>query len=162
MKNTLSDLLRESVFAELYMAELYKIFSHNLTVHKDFWWSLLLEEKNHASVLRALDEYLEPDENMRGELIPRQMQEIEQRNEYIRSLIKDYTDHPPTEEVAFNMALYLEKLCVEATYDKYMTSTPRSKMAEILKDLNQSEIEHEKRIRTYMLEKGIPVLEDPE
>ncbi|MEA3487197.1 MAG: hypothetical protein U9R20_06020 [Thermodesulfobacteriota bacterium] len=60
MDKDFSYLIEESINLELNIADLYFLFHELFPEDADFWWRLVLEEKNHAALIRSGKKYFEP------------------------------------------------------------------------------------------------------
>ena len=53
MGNKLKELANEAIQLELNVAKLYMTFQTIFPQDDEFWWDLVIEEQNHASLLRS-------------------------------------------------------------------------------------------------------------
>ena len=53
MNDKIIKILDESIKLELNIADLYLVFHEKIPEDSKFWWQLLLEEKNHATLLKT-------------------------------------------------------------------------------------------------------------
>ena len=83
------------------------------------------------------------------------MDDLKKTNRELLSLLEKYSDHPPSREIAFNLALKTEMSAGEIHFQSAMTKDTDSKILELFQKLNQDDKDHAKRIRAYMKEKGI-------
>jgi len=152
-------LLDESIKLELNISNLYMIFYENLPDDANFWWKMVLEEKNHASLLRSGKEIFAPMDKFPEELLSSSLQELSEANKFIQSLIERYREVPPTREEAFNVALHLEQSAGEVHYQLFMEKIPDTQLMKTFQKLNNDDKDHAKRISSYMKTKGIKIKE---
>ncbi|MBI5199502.1 MAG: rubrerythrin family protein [Nitrospirae bacterium] len=154
MDNEISKLLDESIEMELNVSKLYNLYSNNFSEDRDFWWTLSIEEKNHAALVESGKKYLEfgifPDEAVYHDL-----ERLVESNREIKGLIENYEKRLPLMEEAYRTALRLEESSGESHFQKIMEKDSDSKIIKIFQDLNKGNKDHAQRIRKKMLERGI-------
>ncbi len=150
MDEQLSRLMEESIQLELNISELYKLFHDLFDEDSDFWWRMLLEEKNHAALIRSIQELFVPKFTFPSELFTAPLKNIRQGNAEIRKLIKRYEENAPCREEAFNTALHLELAAGEAHFQLFMEKEPTSKIERIFQQLNSADRDHARRLRARM------------
>ena len=150
MKKELLQLLDESIRLELNVAEIYNVFCAAFSEDADFWWKLLLEEKNHAALLQSGKDRFIPKDAFPKELISSSLEHLQGANKELVALIKKYRVTPPSREATFNIALKLEQSAGEIHLQKFMEKKSESKLDEIFQRLSGDNKDHATRIRSYM------------
>lgn len=154
MDNDISKLLDESIEIELNVSKLYLLYSNIFSEDKDFWWTIALEEQNHAALLKSGKKYLEfgilPEETVYHDL-----KKLVESNSEIKSLIEDYEKRHPLMEEAYRNALRLEESAAELWFQKIMGTDSDSKIIKIFQGLNSMNKNHAERIKSLMLKQGI-------
>jgi hypothetical protein len=69
---------------------LYFLFHTLLPDDADFWWKLVLEEKNHAALIKSGKEYFEPKGKFPHNLLAKSLEDLEDINSRLNYLIKKY------------------------------------------------------------------------
>lgn len=157
MDMELSLLLDESIKLELNVADLYMIFHKTFAEDADFWWQLMLEEKNHGALIRSGKEYYAPIGSFPVDLLSTTLQELKKTNTDIVAIIEQYRASPPSRETAFNVALKIEGAAGEIHFQKFMEKEPESNIAGIFQQLNRDDKDHETRLRSYMEDHTIQI-----
>ena len=157
MSKDLLGLAQESIDIEYNASKLYTIFRDTFPEDADFWWQLVIEENNHAGLIRCgidqfMSEGLFPEEIL-TDAIP----DLVEANKKITSLIEDYQKDPPSRKTAFNVALKMEMSAGVIHFQQAMEQPALSKVMEIFQELNQNDKNHIARIKAYMKEKGIGI-----
>lgn len=155
MGKDFTSLIEETINLELNVAEAYLLFYNLFPEDETFWWQLMLEEKNHAALIRSGKEHFEPGNNFPHDLLMKNLKELEDENSKLESLIKKYKSNPPSREEVFNAALDFENSAAELHFQYFMDKDTDSKMDNIFKRLNQQDIDHAERISSYMKTNGI-------
>lgn len=148
-------LIEESINLELKVADLYLLFYNLSPEDAAFWWKLVMEENNHASLIRTAKDYFEPETNFPHDLLANNLQDLKDTNGKLESLIKYCESNSPSREEAFNMALNLENSSAELHYQDFMNKEESSKIDHIFKLLNEADKDHAMRISSYMETNGI-------
>jgi hypothetical protein len=152
-----SDLLKlanEALQLEYNVSELYLIFRDAYPEDAGFWWQLVIEENNHAALIKSGRDYFIPEGVFPYEIFP-SMDELQKANKVLLSLLDKYNNYPPTREEAFNLALKTELSACEIHFQRTMTKSTNSKALSLFQKLNQDDKDHAKRIRAYMKQEGI-------
>jgi hypothetical protein len=154
MENDLLQLANEAMQLEYNVSKLYMIFRDSHPEDAEFWWKLVIEESNHAALIKSGLDYFMPEGAFPYEIFP-SMDDLQGANKEIRSLHNKYETHPPSREVAFNVALKTEMSAGEIHFQRAMTKSTDSEIMQLFQKLNQDDKDHAKRIRFYMKEKGL-------
>lgn len=157
MNNDVTSLIEESINLELNVSKIYTHFYKLFPDDAAFWWKLVVEEKNHAALIRSGKEYFEPLRKFPHDLLAPLLQILKDANSRLDSLIKKYEETPPSREEAFNIALKIEESAGELHFQKFMDKEANSTTDNIFKELNKGDKDHAMRICRYMEEHGILV-----
>jgi len=131
MNKNLSQLIEESIKLELNIADIYTFFYNTFPEDSDFWWQMALEEKSHANLIKSgRDTFLD---QFPHKLLAPSVQTLNNTNNKLISLLKEYKEKPPSRETAFNIALNIEQSTGELHFQLAMEK------------------------RTYMSDKGIEI-----
>lgn len=150
MREDIKKLIDESITLEKNIGRLYEVFAKLFPEDKNFWWELVLEEKNHAAILRAGKEsYLEvnffPDD-----ILANSPEKLSSINKELKLLIDKFEKKSVSRETAFTIAYKLEKTAGEIHFQEYMDKKPESEMDRIFQQLNRDDKDHAERILSYM------------
>ena len=155
MDKKLAQLIDESIKLELNVSKIYRFFCNTFPEDSAFWRKLVLEEKNHADLIRSgKDRFLLPSQ-FPSKLLVSSVQTLCKTNNKLISLLKKYNEKPPSRESAFNIALNIEKSAGELQFQLAMEKSPTSSIMEVLQILNKGCKDHANRILAYMKDKGI-------
>jgi hypothetical protein len=155
MNEELSQLIKESVQLELNVAELYLVFYHAFPDDADFWWRLVIEEKNHAALIRSIEEGFMPAGILPDQLLSSSLDKIREANTAIVTLIARFKTAPPLREDAFSIAHTLEESAGEIHFQTFMKKVAESGIDEVFQRLNRADKDHASRICSYMEKHGI-------
>lgn len=152
----LRQLIEESIRLELNVAEIYLGFHHRFHGDADFWQQLVIEEKNHAALLRNGMQHFLDTRIFPGELACASLESLVNVNHELEHILKQEKEAPMPREAAFNLALKLEQSAGEIHFQHAMqeTETP-SEAIKLFRNLNGDDRDHADRIRSYMRQKGI-------
>ena len=160
MNKKLSQLIDESIQLELKVADIYTIFYNTFPEDSEFWRKLVLEEKDHADLIKSgKSTFLIPNQFPSKLLVP-SVQTLCEISDKLTSLHKQYNEKPPSRESAFNTALDIEKSAGEFHFQLAMEQSPNSRIIELLQVMNDGCKDHAKRILADLSEKGIEVRGD--
>ncbi len=156
MSEDLIKLAQEAMRLEYNVSKLYMIFRDAYPEDAAFWWQLVIEESNHAALIKSGLDYFMPENLFPEEMLPA-MEDIQEANEGLEAMLKKYAAEPPSREEAFNVALKTEMSAGEIHFQKTMVKSADSKVLAMFQKLNQDDKDHAKRIRAYMKEHGIAI-----
>ena len=156
MDNDLMKLAQEAMRLEYNVSKLYMIFRDTYAEDAAFWWQLVIEEGNHAALIKSGRDYFMPTVSLPEEMFP-SMEELQEANKGLESLLEQYEANPPSRETAFNVALKTEISAGEIHFQQTMTKSADSKVLEMFQKLNQGDKDHAERIRAYMKENQIAI-----
>lgn len=156
VSEVLRQLIEEAIKVELNVAEIYLGFHHRFREDAYFWWKLVLEEKNHAGLLKNgkqhfLDTGMFPDE-----LLVTSLEALVNANHDLERILKQEKEAPLSRASAFNLAIKLEESVGEIHFQHAMQKIENpSEALKLFQSLNEDDKDHADRIRNYMLQKGI-------
>ena len=142
--------INESIKLELYVADLYLLFKNAFQEDADFWWKLVLEEKNHAALISSGKEYFEPLDEFPHDLLASSLQKLKNVNSKLESLIRKFKKTSPSREEAFRVAVLVEESAGELHFQNFMDKESNSMIHKIFKKLNKEDRDHKKRICSYI------------
>ena len=154
-KDDLLKLADEAMQLEYNVSKLYIVFRDSYPEDSDFWWKLVIEESNHAALIKSGIESFMPKDLFPSEILHPELEELQEANKELLSLLNKYEISQPTRETAFNLALKIERSAGEIHFQNTMTKQTDSEVLKLFQKLNQDDIDHAKRIQAYMKEKGI-------
>lgn len=155
MSGELEKIIDESIKLEQNVAALYTIFSVTFREDSDFWKDLVLEEENHASLIREGRKSFLLRGEFPHELLAPKIEMLITTNNKLASLLKKYSKNPPSRETAFKVAFELENSAGEVHFQQAMEKSPDSQLMAIFQHLNRDDKDHARRIRTYADYKGV-------
>jgi hypothetical protein len=155
--NRLSELIEESIALELNVAELYKVFSEALQEDNEFWWQLYLEEKSHATLIRAARDSFVKRGKFPYDLVTDSIDDLKVSNAKVVELIAHYKVNPPDRHEACKIAVELENAAGEIHYTRFMEKSADNSVETVFQQLNRGDKEHEERIREHCKTNGITV-----
>lgn len=150
MQYALEQFIDEAIQLELNAAAIYSIFSETIPEDANFWAMLAWEEKNHAAVLKTGKEILVPQDQFPLEVLPNFVQLLIETNNWLRSLIEEFSKARPDRATAFEIALKIEKSAGEQHFQRVMETPSDSKIINILQELCEDDLHHLRRVREYM------------
>ena len=154
MSHNLIKLAEEAMRLEYNVSKLYMIFRDAYPDDAAFWWQLVIEEGNHAALIKSGRDYFMPAVSLPKEMFP-SMEELQEANKGLELLLEKYAADPPSRETAFNVALKMEMSAGEIHFQRTMTKSADSKVLAMFQKLNQDDKDHANRIRAYMKQNEI-------
>ncbi len=149
MSQNFSQLINEAIQLELNVAKLYLLF-HNLQPEDAaFWWQLVIEEENHAALLKTVEQMDASRVEIPEGIMPPGVAELKESNQMILKAMEDFKRHPDR-AWAFKMAYKIELSAGESHYDNFMRNAPKSRVTDLFKKLNRDDVDHARRIMEYM------------
>ena len=155
MGNKLTQLAHEAIQLELNVAKLYIIFRDICPDDSEFWWQLVIEENNHAALLRSGVEFFMDAGLFPAEILPPFISDLQKANGKLVSLLEQYDKNPPTREGAFNVALETERSAGEIHFQGIMKKSTDSRTLKLFQTLNKDDKNHAERIQAYMKDNGL-------
>jgi len=141
--------INQAIELELNVSDLYLLFYSLFPQDSNFWWTLSIEEKNHAALLKNLKQLYQVSHKIPDEINPENLGELESVNREIKSNFLVFKEHPLRDK-AFEYALMLEQSAGEAHYQKFAENENLSPIFEVFRQLNKDDKNHATRIRNYM------------
>jgi ferritin len=157
MNNNITELAEESIKLELNVSKIYYLFHSYFAADANFWRKLVLEEEDHAALIKEGIEEFEPIGKFPHGILSDRLQDLKETNKKLRSLLKQFKNIPPSRELAFNTALKIEASAGELHFQHFMDKETNSKIDELFQFLNREDKDHAKRIRSYMKDNDISV-----
>lgn len=154
MKDRFNTLIQEAIKVELNVAELYIQFHRLFPMDASFWWKLAIEEKNHAALLKTLQQMNDAHVEIPDEFYPAGTEALKESNQKISIAIREF-EKKPDRNRAFQTAFEIENSAGEVHYESFAKSLNNSPVASIFKELNGGDISHAERIRDYMIGQGM-------
>lgn len=155
MNKNLSQLIEESIRLELNIADIYMFFYNTFPEDSDFWWQMTLEEQSHANLIKSGKDTFSG--KFPSKLLAPSIQMLNNTNNKLISLLKEYKEKPPSKETAFNIALDIEQSTGEIHFQLAMEKSLTSSIMKIFQELNKDYKDHAGRIRNYMSNNGIEI-----
>lgn len=155
MRNEIRQFLDETIKLELNISELYRFFYVKFPEDSQFWWSLSMEEVNHASLIRTINDLIFPEGMFRMADIESETGKMRENNQSILCKLEEYHKGEPTRYEAFTYALSLENSSGELHFEMYMNKLHESRVERIFQKLNGEDKNHALRIMDYMILNGI-------
>ncbi|MDF7801663.1 hypothetical protein P4C99_19450 [Pontiellaceae bacterium B1224] len=146
----IEEVIEESIRLELNVASLYQIFS-TLPEDHDFWWQLYMEEKSHATLIRAARDSFLKRGWFPAALVADSIEDLRSSNEKIEGLIKQCKTTPPDRHEACRIAVELENEAGELHFTQFMDKEAEDALETVFQQLNRDDKEHEQRIRAHCL-----------
>jgi hypothetical protein len=150
-----AELIEESIELELNAAGLYALFHFAYPEDAPFWWQLHLEERNHAALLRSIENTFLPLSICPEGLVLPPLQQLKKTNDRLRGFLADFRNKPPAREDAFHIALEVETSAGEIHFQKFAEQQHENKIDKIFGQLIRDDKDHLQRIQQYMLDKDI-------
>ena len=150
-------IIQESIKLELNVSDLYMIFYKEFSADSDFWWTLTLEEKNHASLLRRASDSLFSRDKFPEKLLVPELDAILKTNEFLEDTILKFNKNCCTREEAFNLAYTIENSACEIHYQENMEEEEPDQLLKIFQQLNKEDKNHSLRIKNKMKELKIEI-----
>jgi hypothetical protein len=147
-------LLDEAIILELNVSDLYFLFYELFPEDSQFWWTLVIEEKNHASLIESAKALSPIWGSYPMEMINEKIEKLIEMNQKIISIITDFKKNP-SRKSAFIIALELEQTCCESHLQTFIKNENLPKKLESLKNLYIADKDHAERIQKYMREHNI-------
>lgn len=149
-ENRLVELIDESIRLEQNVAELYKVFSEALPEDNNFWWQLHIEEKSHATLIRAAKDSFSSRGKFPYDLIADSIGELREINTRVEALVEQSKRIPPNRREACEMAIAIERESGESHYTAFMEKEAETSVESVFQQLNREDKDHERRIREHL------------
>ncbi len=149
-RQKLAALVEEATRLELLVSDLYALFHECQPADAAFWWTLSLEEKNHAALLKSGRDHFLPLGLFPVELIPSVLETLTARNNELEAAIARFRATPPSRQEALRYALALEESAAELHFQQALEEQGQSTVMDIFRTLNGEDHDHAERIRRYL------------
>lgn len=148
--HVLEQLIDESIQLELNVATLYRVFSEKFENDRDFWWDLYLEERSHATLLRAAkDSFIKRGTFPKG-LIAQSLSDLAKANARIAEEVENCRRSSFTRFEACERAILLENEVGESHYSLFMEKDAKTSIESVFQQLNREDKGHEARIKEHL------------
>ena len=155
MNKKITALAEESINIELNVSKIYFLFHKLFPEDSSFWLKLVLEEENHADIIRSGIELFEPIHAFPHKILSHNLQKLKDTNEDLQFLLAEFEITPPSRAEAFNAALNIENSAGELHFQHFQEKTHISSLGKIFQQLNEEDKDHAERILAYMKENDI-------
>ncbi len=149
----MSKYFDEAIKMEINTAELYLLFSQTFPTDKLLWWTLNLEEINHASLLES-EKLFYTVNAFPNELFSDDFDELVKLNDSFALKIEEFKKNL-TRETAFTIALDIENSGIERNFQLLIENSTSNRAINLFKKLNRADKNHAKRIKDYMNGKAV-------
>jgi hypothetical protein len=149
MKEEFNTLIEKAIQLELLVAEFYIRLHELFPLDAGFWWTLAIEEKNHAALLKTLREMQDSHLEIPADFYPEGSEVLEESMRKISEAMREI-EKKPDRNLALRMAYDIENSAGEIHYDSFAKTESKSPVAGVFRTLNGSDIDHARRIREYM------------
>ena len=154
-KNLILIFLDRASSLELMMANMYTLFEKSFTEDSDFWKQLAQEELSHAALLKSAISNPEMSKQLAHDASNDLLQEVVKAKEWATSLLIKFSEIKPDRLTAFNTAIEAEKTAGELHFQSIMTKNSDSWFIKVLRELNEYDCDHLRRINLYMTDNNI-------
>jgi len=141
--------LNEAIALELNVSDLYLLFYSLFTEDAPFWWTLSIEEKNHASILKNLKQVYHITNDLPADILPERIEELKAANDEINDIMNKIKANPVRKE-AFENAIRIEHSAGESHFQFFINNRSFPDKFDIFKQLNLDDKNHADRILRYM------------
>lgn len=143
-------LLEAFIAMERAAGTLYQLFHASFPEDAEFWWQLVIEEENHAALLRAGREYFVEQGMVPDALFQATFDDLQQTIRAIREIIASHETTPFSRATALQTALALETMAGELDFQRMLEQQPDSPALQLFQTLNREDSDHARRIEAYM------------
>jgi hypothetical protein len=154
MESELSTRILACIEVESTAAEIYHLFGKMFPEARQFWYDLAMEEENHASIL-AIGWGLSRVGRLPEHAVPESLPLIRKSLELAQEIKKKAEAGEVTLKEALEMSVELESAITEKYFSEVMTKETDSSAIEKLQRLVTDTESHIKKIRDFMVEKGL-------
>ncbi len=154
MNQEIIEYLNEAIDLELNVAELYLLFYNLFPEDSDFWWKLVIEEKNHASILKNVKMLSGIVDEVPKSLMPVKLEVIKKANASVRTVIGNFRNRA-TRKNAFKVALEIETSAGELHYQSFIQRKEPGDLFSAFRKLNHEDKDHAVRIQKYIDDNNI-------
>lgn len=155
MTEELKARCEESVRLERNVSTLYRLYSAVYEEDKEFWWTLHLEEENHASLLESLAKSHLPFGQFPPDLLALDADGLREANLKVEAAIKVCRQQPSPAAEAYRFAVALEESAGELVLQEAAAKTPTSDVMKMVKEVIGDCKDHANRIRRRIAERRL-------
>ena len=154
VNHLIENYIDEAISLELNVSNLYFRFFELFPEDARFWWEIMIEEKNHAALLKSLKLAVHVIGNAPEEILALQTDDIREMNESIVQITRSFSKEDSRRD-AFEIALKIEQSAGEAHFQTFIQSQNISEEYKIFQKLNLDDKDHLSRLRSYISENKI-------
>jgi hypothetical protein len=154
-ENLILEFLDQASSLELILANMYNLFEKTFTEDSDFWKQLAQEELSHAALLKSAMSNPEMSKQLAPDATNDLLQEVVKDKKWATTLLIKFSEVKPDRLTAFNAAVEAEKTAGELHFQKIMTKESDSWFVKVLRELNEYDRDHLRRIYLYMTDNNI-------
>ncbi len=143
-------VIAAAIDLEMGAHHLYHYFAEIYPEDRTFWSDLQIEERNHASLLRAAQDGFTRHGILPDGILAESLEAMQEANRVISQTILECKQSAPTRKEACQLAIRLEELAGELHFNRFMSKAPESSLEEVFQQLNKDDKNHVERIREYM------------
>ena len=154
MDPELEKLFDEAIQLELNVSKLYILFHDTFREDANFWWTLVLEEKDHAALINSIKTVGHFFGEYPRDIVPQRFEDLIEVNKNVINIIQEFEKNPDRKK-AFLIAIELEKSAGELHCQTFLETISRSSKYKILQQLYKDDVDHAERIQRYMEENNI-------
>lgn len=146
----------EAIKLEKNVSELYRLYSYTYSQDSEFWWTLHLEEDDHAGILTALSKSHLPFGRFPGELLALDMDGLRGTNRKVEIALKTWSETPPPEARAYRFAAEIEESVGELTLQEAVSTQPTSATMRLVQEVIGASRDHAARVKQLIVQRGLP------
>lgn len=150
-----NEIFETLILLEQKVAQLYLQFHHGYKEDSNFWWNIVLEEENHAAMIKTLKKISQSTGMFPEYLLDTNLSEVKEFINKIDEFLFEFESSKVTRETAFRFAYNIENSASEFHYQKYAESHSDSKIKDLFDKLNAADKNHAQRILEYAKENQI-------
>lgn len=154
MDSKLEKLLDEAINLELNVSNLYLLFFELFPKDSNFWWKLVIEEKNHASLIASIKTMSTLMDAFPKGLVPENIEQLRDSNKKVKAITEDFRKIP-SRKGAFLIAMEVEQLAGEIHCQEFIKEDDAPEAFKVIQEINKFDIDHAERIKKYMIENNI-------
>ena len=154
-KNLILEFLDRASSLELIMANMYTLFEKSFTEDSDLWKQLAQEELSHAALLKTAFSNPEMSKRLANDVTNDFLEEVVKAKEWATSLLIKFSEVKPDRLTTFNTAIEAEKTAGELHFQNIMSKESDSWFIKLLRELNEYDRDHLRRINSYMTDNNI-------
>jgi len=150
----IKQLLDEAIKLELNVSNLYFVFFKSFPEDSNFWWKLVIEEKNHAALIEGIKTMSSVVGEYPNGITPDNIEQLIESNKKVTAITEDFKK-APSRKGSFLIAYEIEQLAGEIHCQEFIKGDCTSEVYKFIQEINKFDIDHAERIRKYMIENKI-------